>query len=116
MSKMLRIGVLASGSGTNLQAIIDRVKEKNPETTIVLAGMQIPPNMGQDYTKEFRTIFPELAEKNGLQLIPFLLDGVAGRPELNLPDGIHPTAEGQKIVMENVWEVLGDVLKNNTNG
>ncbi|NHF57814.1 arylesterase [Flavobacteriaceae bacterium TP-CH-4] len=104
-------GIPLKETRSNLQAIIDRVKEKNPETKIVLAGMQIPPNMGQEYTKEFRTIFPELAEKNGLQLIPFLLDGVAGRPELNLPDGIHPTAEGQKKVMENVWAVLGEILK-----
>ncbi len=104
-------GIPLTETRANLQSIINAVKEKNPETRIVLAGMQIPPNMGQDYTQEFRTIFPELAEKNELALIPFLLDGVAGNPELNLPDGIHPTAEGQKIVTENVWAVLSPLLK-----
>lgn len=95
----------------NLQTIIDVVRQKNSETKIILAGMQIPPNMGQEYTTEFRTIFPDLAKKNDVQLIPFLLDGVAGIPDLNLPDGIHPTAEGQKIVRENVWVVLEKLLK-----
>ncbi|TMM53315.1 arylesterase [Maribacter algarum] len=103
-------GIPLDETRNNLQTIIDAVREKNSETKIVLAGMQIPPNMGQEYTKEFRTIFPDLAEKNDLQLIPFLLDGVAGIPDLNLPDGIHPTAEGQKIVRENVWVVLEGLL------
>jgi len=74
--------------------------------------MQIPPNLGQEYTSEFRNIFPELAKKNKLRLIPFLLEDVAGNPELNQQDGIHPTAKGQKILAKNVWEVLeGEVLK-----
>ncbi len=103
-------GIPLTETRKNLQTIIDEVRAKNSTTKIILAGMQIPPNMGQEYTKEFRTIFPDLAEKNDLQLIPFLLDGVAGNPELNLPDGIHPTAEGQKIVRENVWVVLKEVL------
>ncbi len=94
----------------NLQAIVTSVKEKNPETIIVLAGMQIPPNMGQEYTAEFRKIFPELADKNEAYLIPFLLDNVAGIPELNQEDGIHPTVEGQKIVADNVWDVLEPLL------
>jgi len=94
----------------NLQTIVNIVREKNPQTKIILAGMQIPPNMGQEYTTEFKTIFPNLAESNDLQLIPFLLAGVAGVPDLNLPDGIHPTAEGQKIVSENVWIVLKELL------
>lgn len=103
-------GIPLNETRTNLQSIIDAVKAKNINTKIILAGMQIPPNMGQAYTKEFRTIFPDLASKNELQLIPFLLAGVAGNPELNLPDGIHPTAEGQKIVRENVWALLKEVL------
>lgn len=103
-------GIPLKETRKNLQAIIDLVKEKNPNTEIILAGMQIPPNMGQDYTDEFRKIYPELASENEVRLIPFLLDGVAGIPELNLQDGIHPTAEGQKIVRENVWEVLEEVL------
>ena len=72
--------------------------------------MQIPPNMGKAYTTEFRNIFPELAEKNNAALIPFLLKDVAGVPALNQEDGIHPTTEGQKIVANNVWETLKDLV------
>ena len=103
-------GIPLSETRENLQAIIDAVRAKYPEVIIVLAGMQIPPNMGQEYTKEFRTIFPELAEKNKLPLIPFLLKDVGGIPELNQEDGIHPTEAGQKIVAQNVWEVLKEVV------
>jgi len=103
-------GVPLRKTRENLQAIIDLVRKKNPNTEIVLAGMQIPPNMGQAYTTEFRKIFPELAAANEVQLIPFLLEGVGGKPELNLEDGIHPTAKGQKIVMENVWTILEKLI------
>jgi len=103
-------GIPLSETRNNLQDIIDVVKGKNSETQIVLAGMQIPPNMGPEYTTEFREIFPELAEKNNLKLIPFLLENVGGIPELNQDDGIHPTVEGHKIVAENVWVVLKDIL------
>ncbi|MEG9328549.1 arylesterase [Salinimicrobium catena] len=96
----------------NLQEIIKIVRKKNPDTRIILAGMQIPPNMGPEYTAEFRKIFPELAEENNVELIPFLLEDVAGNPELNQEDGIHPTEEGHQIVAENVWEVLKPMLKN----
>lgn len=94
----------------NLQAIIDAVLEKNAATKIILAGMQLPPNMGQDYTTEFKTIFPELAEKNNLALIPFLLKDVGGVPELNQADGIHPTVDGHKILTKNVWAVLAPII------
>lgn len=103
-------GISLNETRLNLQAIIDAVKEKNQETVIILAGMQIPPNMGQEYTAEFRKIFPELADENKTLIIPFLLDHVAGIPKLNQDDGIHPTVEGQKIVAQNVWEVLEPVL------
>ena len=73
--------------------------------------MQMAPNLGPRYTSAFRAIFPRLAEGNQAALIPFFLEGVAGRPKLNLPDGIHPTAEGHKIVAENVWAVLESVLQ-----
>lgn len=96
---------------SNLQSIIDAVLEKNPDTRIVLAGMQMPPNLGGDYTAEFRQLFPELAEKNSATLIPFLLEDVAGIPELNQPDGIHPTTEGQKIVANTVWKVLRPLVQ-----
>lgn len=99
-------GVPLTETRKNLQQIIDKVKEKNPDTQIILAGMQLPPNMGPEYTSEFRKMFPELAAKNDIPLIPFLLEGVAGNPDLNLEDGIHPTAEGHKILRDNVWEVL----------
>jgi len=103
-------GIPLEETRKNLQAIIETVQEKNPNTKIVLAGMQIPPNMGKAYTSEFRNIFPELAEKNNAALIPFLLDDVAGNPELNQEDGIHPTIAGQKIVANNVWEILKEVV------
>ena len=99
-------GIPLSETRKNLQSIIDAVKAKNPETVLVLAGMQIPPNMGKEYTSEFRDIFPELAEKNNIKLIPFLLKDVGGIPELNQPDGIHPTPQGHKIVANTVWETL----------
>lgn len=99
-------GVPLNETKENLQAIIDLVREKNADTKIILAGMQLPPNMGPEYTEEFRNIFPELAEENDIPLIPFLLQGVAGNPDLNLEDGIHPTARGHQIIRENVWEVL----------
>ncbi|SKB39722.1 acyl-CoA thioesterase-1 [Salegentibacter holothuriorum] len=104
-------GIPLEETRKNLQDIINSVKEKNPDTKIVLAGMQIPPNMGEAYTTEFKNIFPELAEKNNIALIPFLLEGVAGDPKLNQQDGIHPTAEGYEIVADNVWSVLGDVVE-----
>lgn len=103
-------GVPVAETRKNLQAIIDIVREKNPGVEIVLAGMQIPPNMGPEYTAEFRELFPEIAEANDIHLIPFLLEGVAGEPQLNQQDGIHPTAEGYDIVAENVWDVLKPVL------
>lgn len=94
----------------NLQAIIDRVRAKNPATRIVIAGMEMPTSMGEEYTRAFRKIYPELAEKNDAVLIPFLLEGVGGNPELNLPDGVHPTARGHEIVAETVWKTLRPLL------
>ncbi len=103
-------GIALSETRQNLQAMITLVKTKNPNVKIVLAGMQLPPNMGQTYTTEFKSLFPELATQNHTYLIPFLLENVGGIPKLNQADGIHPTAEGQKIVATNVWNVLKDVL------
>jgi len=95
---------------SNLQAIIDRAKAKYPDIKIVIAGMQAPPNLGAEYTSAFKAVFPELAKKNRAALIPFLLEGVGGNPKLNLPDGIHPTAEGHKIIAETVWKTLEPIL------
>lgn len=94
----------------NLQSMIDKVKTKYPAVKIVLAGMLALPNMGEEFTTKFKNIYPKLAKENKIELIPFLLDKVGGYPELNLGDGIHPNVEGQKIVAENVWAVLQDVL------
>lgn len=94
----------------NLQVMIDRIRAKNPQILIVLTGLQIPTNMGPDYSTAFAEIFPRLAEANQVPLIPFLLEGVGGVPELNLPDGIHPTVEGHRIVAETVWQTLAPLL------
>jgi acyl-CoA thioesterase I len=99
-------GVPVSETNRNLQAIIDKVKAKYPDAKLVLAGMQVPPNMGTAYASQFKAMFPKLAEKNDMKLIPFLLEGVGGVAKLNQGDGIHPTKEGAKVVAENVWNVL----------
>jgi acyl-CoA thioesterase I len=104
-------GLPAETTRKNLQAIIDRSREKYPDVKIILAGMQVPPNMGRDYAKQFDRIFVELAKKNKAALIPFVLEGVGGVPALNLPDGIHPTARGHEIVAANVWKILEPILK-----
>jgi acyl-CoA thioesterase I len=99
-------GIPLTETRKNLQAIMDKVKAKYPDVKIILAGMQVPPNMGGTYAREFRSLYPELATKNNVALIPFLLEKVGGERKLNQSDGIHPTPEGHKIVAENVWEVL----------
>lgn len=103
-------GLPVAQTKANLQAIIDRVKAKNPEVKIVVVGMQIPPNMGGDYGAAFREIFPELARANQAALVPFLLEGVGGHDDLNQADHIHPTPAGHKILAENVWRVLEPLL------
>ncbi len=95
----------------NLQEIIDRTRAAHPRARVIIAGMQAAPNLGEPYVLEFGAAFKELAAENDATLIPFLLDNVAGRPELNQPDGNHPTAEGHKIVADNVWGVLEPVLR-----
>jgi acyl-CoA thioesterase-1 len=95
----------------NLQAIIDRTRVRYPNAKIIIAGMKVPPNFGGEYGRQFEAIFPELAKKNDAALIPFILQGVGGIRELNLADGIHPTAKGQQIVADNVWRVLQPELQ-----
>ena len=90
----------------NLQEIIDKVKAKNPNVRVVIAGMQLPGYAGDDYVSAFGQMFADLAAKNRAALVPYLLQGVAGDPSLNGPDGIHPNAAGQRILAENVWRVL----------
>lgn len=103
-------GIAVNETTKNLQAIIDQVKAKYPNVKMVMAGMQVPPNMGNTYANDFKAIFSKLAEKNDMVLIPFLLDKVGGVPELNQADGIHPTAAGDRILAENVWVKLKDLL------
>jgi acyl-CoA thioesterase I len=83
-----------------------------PDIDIVIAGMQVPPNLGPDYTAQFRSMFVELSEENNAVFIPFILEGVAGEPDLNLADGIHPTPEGHRIMAETVWNVIKPVIEN----
>lgn len=103
-------GVPLEETRKNLQAIVDKVKSKNKNVKIVVAGMMVPPNMGKAYAEGFRKIFPELAKKNNATLIPFILEGVAGDEKLNQTDGIHPTVEGHKIVAKNVEKLLVGLL------
>ncbi len=104
-------GVPVDRIQSNLQEIIDNVKTRNPSVRVVIAGMQLP-NYGADrYVSAFGEMFDKLATKNGAALVPYLLEGVGGNPSLNLADGIHPNAAGQKILAENVWRVLEPVAR-----
>ena len=103
-------GIPITETAGNLQSIIETVKARYPNAKLVLLGMQVPPNMGAAYANGFKAIFPALAAKNHIALVPFLLKGVGGIPSLNQHDGIHPNADGAKIVGNNVWQVLKDVL------
>ncbi|HEY7322179.1 MAG TPA: arylesterase [Candidatus Binatia bacterium] len=104
-------GLPAATTRKNLQAIIDRTKGKYPEVKVIVAGMKVPPNMGSDYGRKFEAVFVDLAKKNNATLIPFILEGVGGNRELNLADGIHPTAKGHELLATNVWKVLEPVLR-----
>ena len=104
-------GIPVTETASNLQAMVAQVKQSFPQCAIVLAGMEAPPNMGNDYTTAFRNTFTTVAQEAGITYLPFLLEGVAGNPELNQPDGIHPTAVGQTIVANNVWRVLQPLLQ-----
>jgi len=99
-------GINVEQTRANLAKIIDKVSASEPGVKIVLAGMQVPPNMGNDYSSDFKSVFPELAKNKKVKLIPFLLQGVGGEKTLNQPDGIHPNPEGHKILAANVWKVL----------
>lgn len=94
----------------NLIGILDKVHEKNPGIPIIIAGMLAPPNMGEAYEAKFKGIYKKLAGEFNGELIPFFLDGVAGIDSLNLADGMHPNANGQHIVLENVWQQLKKVI------
>jgi acyl-CoA thioesterase I len=104
-------GLAVDAIQTNLQQIVDKVKAQNQNARIVIAGMQLPNYSGDDYVSAFGKLFGDLATRNNAALVPYLLQGVAGDPSLNLPDGIHPNAAGQKILAENVWRVLEPIAR-----
>jgi acyl-CoA thioesterase I len=99
----------------NLQQIIDKVKARNPSARVVIAGMQLPNYATDDYVSAFGKMFADLAAKNGAALVPYLLQSVAGDPSMNLPDGIHPNAAGQKVLAETVWHVLEPIAREISN-
>ena len=96
---------------SNLQAIIDKVRARNPNVRIVICGMQLPNYHADNYVFEFGKMFGDLAAKNNAALVPYLLQGVGGDPSLNLPGGIHPNAAGQRVLVENVWQVLEPIAR-----
>ena len=104
-------GVTIEQMRANLQAIIDQVRARHPGVTIVIAGMQLPLYSSDDYVSAFGEMFKVLAEKNRAALIPYLLEGVGGNPEMNQPDRVHPNAAGQRVLAENVWRVLEPMLR-----
>jgi acyl-CoA thioesterase-1 len=108
-------GVSLEQTRENLKGIIAKVRAVNPDCKIVLAGMQLPPNLGADYVAQFQALFPDLARSEKTALIPFILEGVGGDPALNLPDMIHPNAEGHKIVAETVWKLLKNLVEKPAN-
>lgn len=104
-------GVNPGVTRDNLQAIIDHARQRQPAIRIVLAGMQMPANMSGEFMQNFRDIFPELAARNSVNLVPFLLEGVGAVPELNQADLIHPTARGQSVIAATVWKYLQPALQ-----
>ncbi len=103
-------GIKPEETNKNLRAIIDKVRAIHPEIKVLLAGMMVPPNMGQAYAEEFQKVFPKIAEDKEVNLIPFLLKDVGGEADLNQPDGIHPTPEGHKIVAKTIWKYLEPLI------
>ncbi len=104
-------GLPVSGTRQAIDEILTRIAKEQPQARIVLAQMEAPTNLGADYTTAFRAMFPALAKAHGATLMPFLLDGVAGKASLNQGDGIHPNLEGERAVTANVWRTLEPVLK-----
>ena len=107
-------GLALETTRTNLQQIIDQTRKKYPAVKILIAGMQMPPNLGASYVNQFAELFPDLAKTNGVMLVPFLLQDVGGRPNLNQADQIHPNPEGHMIVANTIWKVLKPMLQSQT--
>jgi acyl-CoA thioesterase-1 len=104
-------GISPDQMSKNLAGIIDKARAKNPAIKVLVAGMQMPENFGAAFTTEFKAVFPEIAGEKKAVLVDYLLAGVGGDEKLNQPDRIHPTAEGQQIIAENVWKVLQGQLE-----
>lgn len=109
-------GLPIESTRSNLTAIIQRTRARHPRAEVVVAGMQMPPNVGRDYADRFRNLFPEVARQEKASLIPFLLEGVGGVPELNLPDQIHPTPQGHRVIASNAWPILEPLLRRVASG
>lgn len=107
-------GLDVNSTRTNIEAIIAQLRAHDSTMRIVLVGMEAPPNMGPRFTAAFRSMFPALARREHLPIVPFLLEGVGGVDSLNQGDGIHPTPEGHRIVAENVWRVLAPLMRAST--
>jgi acyl-CoA thioesterase-1 len=107
---MLR-GQDAAATRANLDAILARARKQVPPPRLVVLGMRATPNLGDDYVRRFATIYPEVARAHDATLVPFVLEGVAGIPRLNQADGVHPTAEGQKMVADTIWKTLEPLLR-----
>jgi acyl-CoA thioesterase I len=99
-------GISPAETEQNLAGIVDKSRAKNPHVKVLIAGMEMPSNLGAEFVASFKAVFPKVAAEKKVTLVPFLLDGVGGEDSLNQPDRIHPTAEGQRRVAENVWKVL----------
>jgi acyl-CoA thioesterase-1 len=104
-------GVQPTETAANLRALVERAREKAPEVRVLICGMEMPANFGAEYLAAFRAVFPTVATETGAELVPFLLERVGGIAELNQPDQIHPNAQGQQLVAENVWRVLSRMLR-----
>ena len=109
-------GIPVDGMRRNLVEIISRIRREHPNARVVLVQMEAPPNMGRQYTVAFHEAFPSVAKETGVTLLPFLLDGVAGKPGLNQGDGMHPNQRGEHIVADNVWRSLEPLLHEVTGG
>lgn len=117
-------GIPVRETSQNLQHILNEVRRQYPQARIVLVGLEFPFDLGPlaslgggrygHYAQEFKVLFRQLAEKNEVDFVPFLLHGVIGQRHLNLPDGVHPNAEGQKLLADNVWAILRPVLERTT--
>jgi acyl-CoA thioesterase-1 len=103
-------GLPPEDAKANLEQLIAAVRAKQPQAKIALVQMEAPPNFGASYTRAFHAIYPEVARKENVTLLPFLLDGVAGIPRLNQPDGVHPNTTGERIVADNVWKALKPIV------